>query len=507
MSTLADRTKKVTAKQKLQKSIYARSSRSSHASNLSRSSKPSQRSEPLPSHLQPPPPSQISQPAKAERSSKTERILNTATDIQRSVRPNSVVIKSMLESAQEASDGLKNRRNTQAKAKEEDDENENTFQVGALYVIPVGVQLTRNRNKLALDNQCFALKGGSSGLKMSPCFYNELVQSGLGAQSQRFNDPSLIFKKSMSFDDIITHLWQALPLLMEHLDDDNSVTANPFHPTIYRNDEYKFLPNLLFFVKEGRRLEHVGNQVLFPNGRDLFELCFKSKKTGLHDRILFLATLETIPTSTQRLWCTATIFSREQAIDPVVALKRLKAQDETAKKDRKGKGKALFFLASDSGSSESSNELEPESPAALSSTQKLKRKRSSVGDEALEERNSKRPKTKEYIEISDLDENSAKVRFTDSEDQEESSEGVNDHGDLKDPGIEDRGDEGDEGDEGEDSPGFKKVEVSLKDESRRSSSSSGSSTASSEQEAGKDRVDEDDEDDDDEEEDSWGNWT
>ncbi|KAJ3924300.1 MAG: hypothetical protein NXY57DRAFT_970240, partial [Lentinula lateritia] len=200
------------------------------------------------------------------------------------------------------------------------------------------------------------------------------------------------------------------------------------------------------------------------------------------------------------LWRTATIFSREQAIDPVVALKRLKAQDETAKKDRKGKGKALFFLASDSGSSESSNELELESPA-LSSTQKLKRKRSSVGDEALEERNSKRPKTslaKEYLEISDLDENSAKVRFTDSEDQEVSSEGVNDHGDLKDPGIEDRGDEG------EDSPGFKKVEVSLKDESRRSSSSSGSSTASSEQDAGEDRVDEDD---DDEEEDSWDNWT
>ncbi|KAH7879741.1 uncharacterized protein C8R40DRAFT_1262495 [Lentinula edodes] len=413
----------------------------------------------------------------------------------------------MLESAQEASDGLKNRRNTQAKAKEEDDENENTFQVGALYVIPVGVQLTRNSNKLALDDQCFALKGGSSGLKMSPRFYNELVQSGLGAQSQRFNDPSLTFKKSMSFDDIITHLWQALPLLMEHLDDDNSVTANPFHPTIYRNDEHKFLPTLLFFVKEGRSLEHVGNQLLFPNGRDLFELCFKSKKTGLHDRILFLATLETIPTSTQRLWRTATIFSREQAIDPVVALERLKAQDETAKKDRKGKGKALFFLASDSGSSESSNELEPESPAALSSTQKLKRKRSSVDDEALEERNSKRPKTslaKEYIEISDLDENSAKVRFTDSEDEEESSEGVNDHGDLKDPGIEDRGDEGDEGDEGEDSPGFKKVEVSLKDKSRRSSSSSGSSTASSEQDAGKDRVDEDD---DDEEEDSWDNWT
>ncbi|KAJ3886001.1 hypothetical protein GG344DRAFT_70032 [Lentinula edodes] len=319
-----------------------------------------------------------------------------------------------------------------------------------------------------------------------------------------------------------------LPLLMEHLNDNNSVTANPFHPTIYRNDEHKFLPNLLFFVKEGRHLEHVGNQLLFPNGRDLFELCFKSKKTGLHDRILFLATLETIPTSTQRLWRTATIFPQEQAIDPVVALERLKAQDETAKKDRKGKGKALFFLASDSGSSESSNELEPESPAALSSTQKLKRKCSSVDDKALEERNSKsveqarvlhkevlrnphmvydprstkRPKTKEYIEISDLDENSAKVRFTDSEDQEESSEGVNDHGDLKDPGIEDRGDEGnegDEGDEGEDSPGFKKVEVSLKDESRCSSSSSGSSTASSEQDAGKDRVDE--------EEDSWDNWT
>lgn len=35
---------------------------------------------------------------------------------------------------------------------------------------------------------------------------------------------------------------------------------------------------------------------------------------------------------------------------------------------------------------------------------------------------------KEYIEISDLDENSAKVRFTDSEDEEESSEGVNDRG-------------------------------------------------------------------------------
>ncbi|KAJ3864809.1 hypothetical protein EV359DRAFT_63715, partial [Lentinula novae-zelandiae] len=439
----------------------------------------------------------ISQPAKAERnSSKTERILNAATDIQRFVWPNSVVIKSMLESAQEASDGLKNRRNTQAKAKEEDDENENTFQVGALYVIPVGVQLTRNQNKLALDDQCFALKGGSSGLKMSPRFYNELVQSGLGAQSQRFNDPSLIFKKSMSFDDIITHLWQALPLLMEHLDDDNSVTANPFHPTIYRNDEHKFLLNLLFFVKEGRRLEHVRNQLLFPNGCDLFELCFKSKKTGLHDKILFLATLETIPTSTQRLWRTATIFSPEQAIDPVVALERLKAQDETAKKDRKGKGKALFFLASDSESSESSNELEPESPATLSSTQKLKRKRSSVGDEALEERNSKRPKTslaKEYIEVSDLDENSAKVRFTDSEDQEASSEGGNDQGDLTDPGIEDRGDKGDKGDK-----------VSLKDESRRSSSSSGSSTASSEQDAGEDKVDEDD---DDKEEDSWDNWT
>ncbi|KAJ3858763.1 hypothetical protein EV359DRAFT_87255 [Lentinula novae-zelandiae] len=505
MSTLADRTKKATAKQKLQKSIYTRSSRSSRASNLSRSS---QRSEPLPSHLQPPPPSQISQPAKAERnSSKTGRILNAATDIQQSVRPNSVVIKSMLESAQEASDGLKSRRNMQAKAKEEDDENENTFQVGALYVIPMGVQLTRNRNKLALDDQCFALKGGSSGLKMSPRFYNELVQSGLGAQSQRFNDPSLTFKKSMLFDDIITHLWQALPLLMEHLDDDdNSVTANPFHPTIYRNDEHKFLPNLLFFVKEGRRLEHVGNQLLFPNGRDLFELCFKSKKTGLHDRILFLATLETILISTQRLWRTATIFSREQVIDPLVALERLKAQDETAKKDRKGKGKALFFLASDSGSSESSNELEPESPPAFSSTQKLKRKCSSVDDEALEERNNKRHKTspaKEYVEISDLDENGAKVRFTDSEDQEASSEGGKDQDNLKDSGVEDIGNNKDD-----DSPGFQKVEVNLKNQSRHSisssGSSSGSSTASSEQDVAKDK---DDEDDDEDEEDSWDNWT
>ncbi|KAJ3804867.1 hypothetical protein F5876DRAFT_82506 [Lentinula aff. lateritia] len=377
MSTLADRTKKVTAKQKLQKSIYAHSSRSSRASNLLHSSQSSHRLEPFPSHLQPPPPSQISQPAKAEHnSSKTERILNAATDIQQSVRPNSVVIKSMLESAQEASDGLKNRRNTQAKAKEEDDENENTFQVGALYVIPVGVQLTRNRNKLALDHQCFALQGGSSGLKMSPRFYNELVQSCLGAQSQRFNDPSLTFKKSMSFDDIITHLWQALPLLMEHLDDDNSVTANLFHPTIYRNNEHKLLPNLLFFVKEGRHLEHVGNQLLFPNGRDVFELCFKSEKTGLHDRILFLVTLETIPISTQRLWRTATIFSHEQAIDLVVALQRLKAQDEMAKKDRKGKGKALFFLASDSGSSESSNELEPKSPPVSQSVRDGVTKRS-----------------------------------------------------------------------------------------------------------------------------------
>ncbi|KAJ3806700.1 hypothetical protein F5876DRAFT_80433 [Lentinula aff. lateritia] len=341
---------------------------------------------------------------------------------------------------------------------------------------------------------------------MSPRFYNELVQSGLGAQSQRFNNPSLTFKKSMSFDDIITHLWQALPLLMEHLDNDNSVTANLFHPTTYRNDEHKFLPNLLFFVKEERCLEHIRNQLLFPNEHDLFELCFKNKKTGLHDRILFLATLETIPISTQRLWRTATIFSCEQAIDPVVALQRLKAQDETAKKDRKGKGKALFFLASDSGSSESSNELKPESPPALSSTQKLKRKCSSVGDKALEERNSKRHKTslaKEYAEISNLDENGAKVRFTDSEDQEASSEEGKDQDDLKDPGIEDEGD-----DEGNDSPGSQKVEVNLKNQSKHSSSSSdsssGSSTASSEQDVAKDKVDQDNDED---EEDSWDNWT
>ncbi|KAJ3885241.1 hypothetical protein GG344DRAFT_70706 [Lentinula edodes] len=170
-----------------------------------------------------------------------------------------------------------------------------------------------------------------------------------------------------------------------------------------------------------------------------------------------------------------------------------------AKKDRKGKGKALFFLASDSGSSESSNELEPESPPALSSTQKLKRKCSSVDDEALEERNSKRHKTspaKEYVEISDLDENGAKVRFTDSEDQEASSEGGKDQDDLKDSGVEDNKDD--------DSPGFQKVEVNLENQSRHSisssGSSSGSSTASSEQDVAKDKDDED-------EEDSWDNWT
>ncbi|KAJ3838572.1 hypothetical protein F5878DRAFT_661061 [Lentinula raphanica] len=288
--------------------------------------------------------------------SKIDRVLNYATEIQQATtRPNSVVIKSMLASAQEASDGLTSKRASHRKETAADREDDDEFQVGAFYVLTTGIQLVRNRNKLMLDDQYFTLKGGSSSVKPSPRLYNELVRNGLGARSERSSDPTFRLRKSMSYADIISHLWSVLPLLMQYLEDmdegSGSLTKNPFYPSIYRNEQEKCVPNLFFIIKEGRsRLEHVGNQLLFPTGSDIYDLYCKSKKSSIQDRVVFLATLDEISRDTQMLWRSATVLSRDKKIDPHSALLQAKAEEEAALLDKKGKRKALTRYISVSSS-------------------------------------------------------------------------------------------------------------------------------------------------------------
>ncbi|KAJ3806296.1 hypothetical protein F5876DRAFT_80850 [Lentinula aff. lateritia] len=392
------RANKVSTKEKLKKPIHSKSSQFSRSS----------------SHTQAPVSPAFSAPAsqfiKAERDkAKINRVLNAATEIQQqsSTRPNSMVIKSMLASAQEASDGLKSKKST--KTQEAESIDDNSFQVGAFYILTAGMQLVRSRSRLALDDQYFSIKGSSSSVKLTSRLYNELVQSGLGAQSQRPHDLLFMLKKSMSFEDIISHLWNVFPLLMEYLDDmdpDSSLTANPFYSSIYRREDQKYVPNLFFVVKEGRKLEHAGNHLLFPNGRDIYDIFCKSKKTAIGERVIFIVTLDEISKATQRLWRAATIYARENGTDPRSALQEVKAQDEAAAFDKKGKRKALLYSPSDLSDADmdDSNSVEAPRPPYTQ-----KRARNEVSDSESgsgnEEGIAKKKRTSkpsdECIEISD----------------------------------------------------------------------------------------------------------
>lgn len=58
-------------------------------------------------------------------------------------------------------------------------------------------------------------------------------------------------------------------------------------------------------------------------------------------------TLDEISKATQHLWRAATIYARENGTDPRSALQEVKAQDEAAAFDKKGKRKALLYSPSD----------------------------------------------------------------------------------------------------------------------------------------------------------------